>query len=385
MGDLASILNSTGLFPDLTSALSLMESGIEQINTLPQGFKYSKSYQFTAQSATIVDLDVMQIQMLYADTPQTTQPPQNPNPTVLTYTVNSSAPTGSPTWSLSIGPFTLQVVIPMFPGGPVLWIVGDFYGDSHTKPGVTNLNVQFGGALSVVQQVFSALQTVAQFLPGGATANLDVALSDGVLNVQDTFSIADLPLGLGDLTDVSLDIGLNVTIQPLSVNFSVGLGTPQNPFNWIATPLAGNGMMSLGVQNSQPDFTIQAGIGLGIAIDLGIASGSASVTIAFNLNIDGNSVTLMVILTGQASVDVLDGLASAALTLSAGLGVSLNPAVPIPTLSGGQLTIPSIDVGLLATCSVGIHLTVCWVVSVSWDGSWQFRQDLHTPALTVDA
>ena len=327
----------------------------------------------------------MQIQMLYADTPQTTQPPQNPNPTVLTYTVDSSAPTGSPTWSLSIGPFTLQVVIPMFPGGPVLWIVGDFYGDSHTKPGVTNLNVQFGGALSVVQQVFSALQTVAQFLPGGATANLDVALSDGVLNVQDTFSIADLPLGLGDLTDVSLDIGLNVTIQPLSVNFSVGLGTPQNPFNWIATPLAGNGMMSLGVQNSQPDFTIQAGIGLGIAIDLGIASGSASVTIAFNLNIDGNSVTLMVILTGQASVDVLDGLASAALTLSAGLGVSLNPAVPIPTLSGGQLTIPSIDVGLLATCSVGIHLTVCWVVSVSWDGSWQFRQDLHTPALTVDA
>jgi len=385
LGDLASILNSTGLFPDLTSALSLMESGIEQINTLPQGFKYSKSYQFTAQSATIVDLDVMQIQMLYADTPQTTQPPQNPNPTVLTYTVDSSAPTGSPTWSLSIGPFTLQVVIPMFPGGPVLWIVGDFYGDSHTKPGVTNLNVQFGGALSVVQQVFSALQTVAQFLPGGATANLDVALSDGVLNVQDTFSIADLPLGLGDLTDVSLDIGLNVTIQPLSVNFSVGLGTPQNPFNWIATPLAGNGMMSLGVQNSQPDFTIQAGIGLGIAIDLGIASGSASVTIAFNLNIDGDSVTLMVILTGQASVDVLDGLASAALTLSAGLGVSLNPAVPIPTLSGGQLTIPSIDVGLLATCSVGIHLTVCWVVSVSWDGSWQFRQDLHTPALTVDA
>jgi hypothetical protein len=141
------------------------------------------------------------------------------------------------------------------------------------------------------------------------------------------------------------------------------------------------------VQNSQPDFTIQAGIGLGIALDLGIASGSASITIAFNLNIDGNSLTLIVILTGQASVDVLDGLASASLTLSAGLGISLTPAIPVPQFNSGppeQLTIPSIDIGLIATCSVGIHLTVCWVISVSWDGSWQFRQDLHTPSLTVN-
>ncbi|HTA42920.1 MAG TPA: hypothetical protein VK789_10765 [Bryobacteraceae bacterium] len=392
LGDLASILNSTGLFPDLTSALSLMVGGAtEQINTISQGFQYTKSYQFPAgQTATIVDLSVMTIQMLYAETQQGVNAPPPlppPTPTTLTYTVNSAPAPGAPSWTLSIGPFTLQVVVPMFGNSPVLWITGGFYGDSHTKPGVTNLNIQFGGILSVVQQVFSALQTVAQFLPGGATANLDVALSDGVLTVQDTFSVADMPLGLGNLTDISLDVGLNVTIQPLSVNFSVGIGSMQNPFNWIATPLAGNGMMALGVQNSQPDFTIQAGIGLGIAIDLGIASGSASITIAFNLNIDGNSLTLMVILTGQASVDVLDGLASASLTLSAGLGISLNPALPLPTFNSGppeQLTIPSIDIGLLATCSVGIHLTICWVVSVSWDGSWQFRQDLHTPSLTVN-
>jgi hypothetical protein len=394
LGDLASILNSTGLFPDLSSALSLMVGdATEQINTISQGFQYTKTYTFpSGTTATIVDLSVMTIQMLYEETQQGVAPPpaqQLPpaNQTAITYTVNSNPAPGAPSWTLSIGPFTLQVVVPLFGGSPVLWITGGFYGDSHTAPHVTNLNVQFGGILSVVQQVFSALQTVAQFLPGGATADLDVALSDGVLTVQDTFSIADMPLGLGNLTDISLDVGLNVNIQPLSVNFSVGLGSMQNPFNWIATPLAGNGMMSLGVQNSQPDFTIQAGIGLGIALDLGIASGSASITIAFNLNIDGNSLTLIVILTGQASVDVLDGLASASLTLSAGLGISLTPAIPVPQFNSGppeQLTIPSIDIGLIATCSVGIHLTVCWVISVSWDGSWQFRQDLHTPSLTVN-
>ena len=386
LGDLAAILNSTGLFPDLSSALSLMVGGAaEQINTIGQGFQYKKTYTFPiGKPVTIVDLDVINIQMLYQDTKQQTNPSQPPTATKLTYAVDSSA---SPSWTLSIETFTLQVIVPLFGNDPVVWITGGFYGDEHTAPGVTGLNVQLGGALSIVQSVFSALQTVAQFLPGGADANLNVALSDGTLTVQDTFSIADMPLGLGNLTDISLDVGLSVQLQPLSANFLVGIGSPDNPFNWIATPLAGNGLMTLGVQNNAPAFTIQAGIGLGIVIDLGIASGSASVTLAFQLNVDGNSVTLMVILTGQASVDVLDGLASASLTLSAALGISLQPAIPIPNLIPGspeQLQIPSIDITLIAAVSVGIHLTVCWVVSVNWDGSWQFSQSFNTPELTVD-
>jgi hypothetical protein len=386
LGDLASILNSTGLFPDIAAAISMLEGEIEQINTIGQGFKYSKTYTWPAgQQATIVDLSVMNIVLLYSDYPQQTTPaPPAPQPTVLTYTVDSSA---SPSWTLSIGRFSLQVTVPMFGSQPLLTITGGFYGDEHTAPGVTGLNVQFGGALSIVKNVFSDLQTLAQFLPGGASAALDVALSDGTLTVTDTFTIADMPLGLGNLTDISLDVTLDVQLAPLSVNFSVGIGGPDNPFNWIATPLAGNGMMTLGVQNSAPDLTIQAGIGLGIAIDLGIASGSASITIAFQLNIDGNSITLMVILTGQASVSVLDGLASASLTLSAALGLSLNPALPIPQLLSGppeQLEIPSVEITLLASVSVGIHITICWVVSISWDGSWQFSQSISTPSLTVN-
>jgi hypothetical protein len=133
-------------------------------------------------------------------------------------------------------------------------------------------------------------------------------------------------------------------------------------------------------------MTIQAGIGLGLAIDLGIASGSASVTLAFQLNVTSDSVTLMVILTGKAEVDVLDGLASASLMLSASLGVNVLPFPPLPEFTSPQeLTIPSVDITLLAAVSVGIHISICWVVSVSWDGSWQFSQSIHTPSLTVKA
>jgi hypothetical protein len=381
LGDLASILNSSGLFPALTSALSLLQPGeLPQIDTVPGGIKYSKSYTFPAgaggnpTTTTIVDLGVIVITLAYGDT---TQSP--PTVATLDYDVDSTA---SPSWTLSIKTLSALVTLPAFGPDPVLTITGGFYGDEHTKPGLTNLNVTFGSALALVENVFSDLQALAAYLPGGAGANLDVAVSGGQLTVSDTFTIADLPLGLGDLTDVSLDLGLDVTLSPQSVNFLVGLGAPDNPFNWIATPLAGNGLMNFGVQNNLPAFVIQAGIGLGCTIDLAIAEGSASITIAVELDVTTNSITLVAILTGQASVDVLDGLASASITLSASLGFSIQP-LPVPQLNPPSLTIPSVELDLLASCSVGIHISICWVVNVSWDGSWQFQQGFRTPALTV--
>ena len=391
LGDLAAILNSTGLFPELSAALSVLEAGeLPQIGTIPSGFQYSKSYTFPSgplTTTTIVDLGVITITLVYGDTtPKPTQgnPHPSPTPAKLSYTVDSM---NSPSWTLSLGTLSFQVNVPAFPGsGPVLTITGGFYADENTKPGLTNLNVTLGDALSAVKAVFGDLQELASLLPGGVGADLEVAVSDGALTVSDTFNVADLPLGLGQLTDISLELGLQVTLSPLSVGFLVGLGAPDNPFNWIATPLAGNGLMNFGVQQNLPAFVIQAGIGLGLSIDLGIASGSASITIAVELDVTTNSIELIATLTGQASVDVLDGLASASLTLSAGVGFSVAPLpVPVPIINPPTLEIPSVDVTLLATCSVGIHISICWVVSVSWDGSWEFSQSFHTPALTVTA
>jgi len=377
LGDIASILNSTGLFPDIANALSLIQGALEQINTVSQGFHYAKTYPFDPnQKVTLIDLGVINIALQYADTTNPALPGAQ-----LVYSVDSSA---SPSWSLSIGTLSFLVTVPIFGANPILTITGGFSADEHTKAGLTNLNVQMGDALSVVKNVFSDLQALAQFLPGGAGANLDVALSDGRLTVSDTFSIGDLPLGLGDLTEVSLDLGLSVQLQPLSVDFAVGIGNPGNPFNWIVSPLAGNGLMDFGVRSNAPALTIQAGIGLGLAIDLGIASGSASVTIAVQLNVAGNTITLMAILSGQASVDVLDGLASATITLSAALGFGLNPIIPPVHLLPPPVSIGPEDITLLASCSVGIHISICWVVSVNWDGSWQFSQTITVPQITVN-
>jgi hypothetical protein len=382
LGDLASILNSTGLFPDIANAISLITGAVEQINTISQGFDYSKTHTFDAnEKVTLIDLGVIKIELQYADTTKPT-----PQAAALTYAVHSAS---SPSWSLSIGTLSFLVTVPIFGNSPILTITGGFAADEHTKAGLTNLNVQLGDALSVVKSVFSDLQALAQFLPGGAGANLDVALSDGKLTVSDSFTIGDMPLGLGDLTDISLNLGLSVQLSPLSVDFAIGIGDPGNPFNWIVSPLAGNGLMDFGVRANQPSLTIQAGIGLGLAIDLGIASGSASVTIAVQLNVTGDSITLMAILSGQASVDVLDGLASASITLTAALGFGLSPIVPPISFSPAPPSIPtSVTLGpetitLLASCSVGIHISICWVISISWDGSWQFSQSVTTPQLTV--
>ncbi|MDH6243826.1 hypothetical protein [Mycobacterium sp. OTB74] len=388
LGDLASILGSSGLFPALDSALSLFKTGdLPQIQTTPGGIQYSKSYDFPVDSkgnptttTPIITLsNIIKITLVYGDTTGRTQPAN----ATLEYTVNSSpspSPLPSPSWTLSLGPLSAQVAVPAF--GTVLTITGSFYADEHTKAGLTNLNVTFGGALALVENVFSDLQVLAAYLPGGAGANLDVSVSGGQLSVSDTFTVADLPLGLGDLTDVSLDLGLDVTLSPQSVNFLVGLGSPGNPFNWIATPLAGNGFMNFGVQDNLPAFAIQAGIGLGCAIALAIADGSASITIALDLDVTTDSITLVAILTGQASVTLLDGVASASITLSASLGFSISPP-PLPTNNPPPLTIPGGTLDLLASCSVGIHISICWVVNVNWEGAWQFKESFQTPTLTV--
>jgi hypothetical protein len=395
-GDMGALLNATGLFPDIANALSLATGAVEQIENLPDGLKYKKEYTYPldsstatgAKQSTLADLtNVFKLELAYADTSKGTA-----KPTRITLIID---PTASPRWSISITPLSLLVTIPSLSSDPLLTIiagfdvdpaayVGGFLGDENTKPHVTNLNVQFSGALDVIQTIFSRIEAIASFLPGGKSAGLRIALSDGKLTVEDSFTLPTLPLGLGELSDISLDLGLAIQLSPLSADFTVGIGSPDNPFNWIVSPLSGNGLVDLGLKNNAPNIDLQAGIGLALAIDLGIASGAASVVIALNVDVNPPTITLMVLLTGQASVDVLDGLASASLTLTAGIGVSIDP-LPIPAIKllPPEIDFPSETITMIASVSVGIHLTVAWVVSVDWDGSWQFGQGFTTPAVDV--
>ncbi len=387
--DVASLLNATGLFPDLSSTISLFTGGIEQLKNMKDGLQYTKKFTFDANKPplTLLDIGVLQVALSYCDESQGRTGGAANAPTVLTYNLDPTAVAPAHRWSFSVTPLTFLVNVPEFSSSPLLMVVGGFVADDQTRPTLSQLHIVYGPALSSLTNVLDKLQALAQFLPGGKGAGLQVGLSDGKLTVSDTFAIPSLPLGLGEITDVSLDIGLTLQLSPLSADFTVGIGGPDNPFNWIVSPLAGNGLIDVGVKNNKPELTVQGGIGLGLAIDVGIAEGSASITIAARLDITGSTVTLMAILTGQASVDVLGGLASASLTLTAAVGFSMNPFPPLPSPTGGfpptGLDFPSVDITLLASVSVGIHISICWVVSVDFDGSWQFAQTIHTPELQL--
>jgi hypothetical protein len=389
--DVSSLLNATGLFPDIGKALSLITAGIEQLKTIPEGIHYTKQFDFKGSEppATLLDLGVLQLILIYANTQKGKDQSSNwTTPTKIDFNIDPAhtlPDSHGRNWWLTIEPLSFAVTIPDFGADPLLTIIGGFAADDQSKPGLTNLTIDYGSALDTLKSIFSKLQALASFLPGGLGAGLDVSLSGGKLTVRDTFAIPTLPLGLGDLSDISLDLGLAVTLSPLSADFIIGIGSPDNPFNWILSPLAGNGSIDIGVQGGAPHFVIQGGIGLGLAIDLGIAEGSASITLAVQITVGGSSITLLIILNGQASVDVLGGLASASLSLTAGVGVSIDP-LPVQqiNLNPPGISFPSEDITFIAQVAVGIHISICWVVSVDFDGSWQFSQSIQTPALTVD-
>ena len=388
LADLGSLLGATGLFPDLSKAISFLTGAIEQLQNLKLGLQYSKNIAFTGNEdpTTLLDLGVLQVALIYADTSAGQTGSTWKKPTQISFNIDPAhalPASNGRNWWLTIGPASFAVTIPEFGSDPILTIIGGFAADDKSKPGLSGLTIDYGAALDTIKTVLSKLQALASFLPGGLGAGLSVSVSDGKLTVRDTFALPTLPLGLGDLSDISLDLGLALTLSPLSADFIIGIGDPTNPFNWVISPLAGNGAIDIGVKNGSPDFLIQAGIGLGLSIDIGIAEGSASITLAFSLEINGSSLTILVILNGQASVDVLGGLASASLTLTATIGLSIKPFPPLPSISGGELTFPAETITFLASVAVGIHISICWVISINFEGSWSFSQSVQTPQVSV--
>lgn len=371
--DVGALLNATGLFPDLGAALQF--PSVPPLGVSGTDIAFSPApFQIVGQPpAALVDFGVVKVLLDYSDggklDPDTGT---RAAPILSTLDVNVT-PGGNPTWSMSLDPISLILVTPFGDeNDPILRLVGGAKADSNSAPTLTSLDVQYGGALSLVQQVFSKLEQIANFLPGAPFSSLQVSFSNGRLTIQDTFALPELPLGLGYVTDVSLILGATIQLSPPSLHFTAGIGGEAKPFHWLVSPLSGTGVVQVGVQNGDLAILIEAGIGAGLAIDLAIASGSASVVIALQISTDvppPNPFLIKAILTGQASVDVLDGLASVSITLSAALGISPDK-LPIPD----ALT-------LYAGVSVGIHLTVCWLVSVDFDGSWDFSETLHKPGI----
>jgi hypothetical protein len=373
LADPGLLLGSLGAFPAIVSALPLQgltglaSQGGAQSLQLDQWFN-TAPLESTILIST-ADCPLCEVKLLYH--------PGNANDQSQNIHVTVGNQSG-PSWSMDIFDVALQLALPPISSDPALWIRGAFLADAESAPTLSDFQVDYLGPLAPLTQFFTTLKNLTQGLGASAgkamlakeTASssngpgLDVHLTDGVLTVRDVFALPRMPLGPGYIEGVSLNIGTSIDVMNKNVDFLVGIGSSDAPVHWIVDPLAGTGVLQVGVQGGQLAVLVQLGLGLGLAIDLGIASGGVSVVIAFQAEVAEGAYELMLLLTGQAQVEVLGGVASAALSLSCGLGLEYHDTT----------------VTAIGQASVGIHISICWVVSIDFSGGWTFSHDFALPA-----
>jgi hypothetical protein len=396
LAHVGALLGVSDILPDVSSLLSF--AGFTGFSAAGDGFAVgdgSGPSQPLTQSATLADktlipLGPISVVMATNQNPNLlsgqSPPPQPPLQSVITVTIDPGAVSPAPRWSVTITNVAFKLLVDGMSSSddPLVAIVGDISAAEGRPPTLANVQFGYGSSLSIVQQVLSGIEALAQALPGGGDSGLNVSFSGTQLSIRDAVSLPQLPLGLGYIEGISLDLGFNLDVLAQTMSFQVGVGTDQDPFSWLASPLAGNGLLQLGA-SKQLGVRMQGGIGVGLGIDVAIASGSASVCLAVQLDTTKTPFGVMVLLTGNASVDVMDGLASASLTLTAGLGVQVSPG-PSSDLTQipPDLTdyIRQTSITLSAEVAVAIHLTVGWLVHVDWSGDWGFSETVSGSALT---
>lgn len=389
LADPGVLLGAVSSFPAIASALPL--TGLDQLvsslgsaslaidkwfDTFPPPVPFSQSPPPQTKITHLINTSVATVDLVYrwrqpeSDSPPAwTSPPLWPGGNAMIH-VTLAQPTG-PAWSIDIYQVALVLTLPGISSTPALWIEGAFHADSESLPSFPNLQVFYDGPLKPITQFFSTLQTLGQALglsDPGSGGGLSTQFADGKLTIQETFNLGTLPLGPGEIQNISLDMGGSIDIPSLDVDYLVGIGSPDAPVHWIVDPMSGTGCLQAGVQSGSLAVLVQLGIGLGLAIDLAIASGSASIVIAFQVQITGSDFELMILLTGQAQIDVLGGLASCSITISVGLGLEFPLALSNPE-----------DVTAIGTASVAVHLSICWIISIDWQGSWSFSHEFSVP------
>jgi hypothetical protein len=351
LADVGALLGVASIFPDIGSALQ-----IPSTDGLPlKGDGFTRTYTWgpgaTPPTPAPPDRAVLDIAIVHM---------------ILSYsafkgTLTLDAGSNPSSWSLSLENLAFIGKVDGF--GTLLTLNGGFRAGSSISPGFTGLEVVYGPALDPVKAILTGLSSIAASL--GGDAELDVGFSGNTLTVQQGFTLPTIPLGFGEITDLGLHLGFSATI-PSDLAFSVGIGSKQDPFHWVVSPLAGTGAIVLGVQGGGLDVYLEAGLGLGLSISVAVASGSASIIVSLSLDIQPSQVQIAAALTGNAQVDVLGGVASASLTLSAAIMITIETP-PAPA---------SKQADLAAQVSVGIHISICWVISVSFDGSWGFSESI---------
>jgi hypothetical protein len=374
--DVAALFNAAGIFPNLGDAFNI--DALTALDVAGGEIAFDKQFAIAKiggkpRETLLMNLSIVEIVLRYGD--------EKDQETIVHVKVDPAAGPAAPRWTISLRRVGFAV---KYKSEDLIRLYADVKADEKTTATFANLNVNYVGLLKILQGIFANIQQVARFLPGGAGAGLQVGFSLGRLTVRNDFALPNLPLGTGEITDIAVAMGLALQLSPLGVEFVAGLGSSQKPFRWVVSPLAGTGVIQVGVNDKGLNILVQGGLGLGLAIDLGIAAGSAAIALAAELNTGVDPFELKAILSGRASVDVMRGLASATITLAAGLGIiPPNNLLDLPVPPDFPKKLGPYTIGFTASVAVGIHISVCWVLDIDWDDYWQFRQDITTPEVAL--
>ena len=367
--DVGALLGLRDVFPDLGSALK--PPAFSGLDVSGDGLKTSVKWDIGTQPGdaalihpgrNLLDFGPVQVYLEFTGDPTVNPPPTTGSHIELVLDPGAGASVDG-RWSFKIAGLNAYVLVSGASSefDPLLYISGDFFVSEKSKPSFSNLNVKFGSAMQVVNAILTTLADIAKSLPGGSGAGLTVTFAGSTLSIVEGFTLPTIPLGFGEIENVGMNLGSSIDLLQKQLSFQVGIGSPQAPVTWSFFPLAGNGCVVVAANQNGLGVIIQAGLGLGLTIDVAVASGSASVIFAVQINSTGSQIDIKAMLIGNAQVDVLGGLASASLTLTA--------ALDIQPLGGG-------DFDLTAQVAVAIHISICWVVSVDFDGSWSMSEQL---------
>ena len=131
-------------------------------------------------------------------------------------------PAGSPRWQIDITGVAFNLVIDGWgdDDDPLITVHGDASAHDGAAPSFSNLAVQYGDPPQRRQGRFDRRQQVLVFLPDAAKSPLDVSCQGGKLRIREAFPIPKLPLGLGYIEDISLDLGFDVDVTGKALSFS---------------------------------------------------------------------------------------------------------------------------------------------------------------------
>jgi hypothetical protein len=219
------------------------------------------------------------------------------------------------------------------------------------------------------------LQRLDAWLPGlwtlpsldnaasGLPERLPLTLQSGRLHIGSPVSLPTVALGMGSVEHASLALGGTVNAQPPELSFGLELGNPLAPATLRASPDTGTVAVRIGVANGGAQIDVHLALRLPMGFERqGLDSGSAAMS-ADLMAFWGDPVRLGGTVSGQATLELLDGLATTSVAIAAACRVRPDR----PTRS---------QVRIEADVVAGLHLPLCSLLDIEGDTRWPFAADI---------